>query len=297
MTIPIVFAVLGTAVISIAATYFVTVRLLRSGQMADLERQAIAAELSSGIAAKERLLDALKKQLIDVAGHELRTPITLIIGYIDLIRAGHFGDISDALYEPLETMDNNAKRINFLARRMVILLRRRAEIKPVPICDVLQQVVKSKEVYIATRRRPDEVTFNVDCVGIVAEVDEEAVSVALFEVIHNAIKFEAKTLSIQVINGNDLRISVADDGIGIAKKDHRRIFSPGEQVDSSNRRRYEGMGMGLHYVSEIVRWHDGYIDLESELGQGSTFTLVLPLNNQKRQIKDIKKMSEKVKDL
>lgn len=211
--------------------------------------------------------------------------------------AGAFGSIDEALSEPLKVVDDNAKRIHFLTRRLVALMRQSSE-KPqkrtIDICDIIQKVLSSNDLFVITRRTLEDVEFAVDCQDISFRVDAEAFYIMLFELIHNAIKFRATKVTISVLNGEELSVSVKDDGIGIAKKDQRRVFNLGEQVDMSDRRKFEGTGTGLHVLQKLIEWHDGYVELESELDIGSEFVLQFPVDEQVITLNRMAEMRELV---
>ncbi|HML26983.1 MAG TPA: ATP-binding protein, partial [Methanomethylovorans sp.] len=86
-------------------------------------------------------------------------------------------------------------------------------------------------------------------------------------------------------NESHVKISVADNGIGIAKEIIERIFDPFYQVDSSTTRRYSGTGLGLALINQFVKMHGGTIWVESEPGKGSTFTFTIPLDYGEQQIR------------
>src|SRR5581483_11715635 len=116
--------------------------------------------------------------------------------------------------------------------------------------------------------------------------DRQKVKQIVLNLLTNAIKFTSEG-TVKVIARSDderreLRISVQDTGIGIAAQDHDKVFEDFRQADSSVTREYGGAGLGLAICRRLARMLDGRIDLHSEAGAGSTFTLVLPRKGKRR---------------
>jgi signal transduction histidine kinase len=103
---------------------------------------------------------------------------------------------------------------------------------------------------------------------------------AIFNILTNAVKYNQNnpTISIKVWTDNDLCISIADNGIGIAKDEIVHIFDKFYRVSTGNVHNVKGLGLGLFYVKQIVEAHKGTISVTSKLGQGSTFTIKLPID-------------------
>ncbi|MEZ5333822.1 MAG: response regulator [Methanolobus sp.] len=106
----------------------------------------------------------------------------------------------------------------------------------------------------------------------------------LYNIVGNAVKFTPEKGVINVkafVEGKNLNIRIQDNGIGISKEDQEKLFKPFVQLDSASNRRYEGTGLGLALVKNLVELHDGSIRVESEPGKGSTFFLSIPVNMDK----------------
>jgi two-component system phosphate regulon sensor histidine kinase PhoR len=103
---------------------------------------------------------------------------------------------------------------------------------------------------------------------------------AVFNLVDNAVKYSPEKPVVSVATSNDgrwLRVTVKDNGIGIAREDVKHIFERFYRVHTGNVHNVKGFGLGLHYVDEIVRAHGGRVTVDSEPGKGSTFTLELPV--------------------
>ena len=114
-----------------------------------------------------------------------------------------------------------------------------------------------------------------------ARIDKDAISQALLNLLSNAVKYSEDIKYIRVRihrDSNSALISVTDRGIGIPKKEHRKIFDKFYRVTAMNAKQTGGSGLGLTLVKNIVEAHGGSVEVESEIGKGSTFTVSLPLS-------------------
>ena len=119
--------------------------------------------------------------------------------------------------------------------------------------------------------------YSADKVTVYGDADH--LSNMVSNLIDNAIKYSPKNPTIKVataVEGKYVRISIADNGIGISKEDRRHIFENFYRVSTGDRHDVKGFGIGLNYVMQVVKAHKGRIDIESELGKGSTFIIRLP---------------------
>jgi signal transduction histidine kinase len=143
------------------------------------------------------------------------------------------------------------------------------------VLDVIQEfdeLVKGKQQILTARFSPDDVTFNI-------EADRQKIYLVLANLISNAIKFtpEGGRIHINVeLKGFKHVINVIDTGIGIQKSEYHHIFDQFYQVEPSLTRKYQGMGLGLSIAKGMVEVHHGRIWVESVVGKGSNFTVVLP---------------------
>lgn len=111
--------------------------------------------------------------------------------------------------------------------------------------------------------------------------DKERLTQVLSNLMTNAVKFSNENGCVRVKasqSNNFINITVSDEGIGIAAEDHDKLFKPFSQIDSSSSRKYQGTGLGLALVKEIVQLHGGTVWFESKVGKGSTFGFSIPLS-------------------
>lgn len=236
-------------------------------------------------AANERLqeLDRLKDEFISTVTHELRTPLTAIQSIAEILR-----DYPDTSEEEqgnfLDIMINEIRRLSRLINQVLDFQKIEAgkmqwNIAPLNMIKVIQdaidatrQLVTDKEM-LMTVNMPEEVPSMTG--------DRDQLIQAMVNLISNAVKFcEPKSGHIQVSlnqHYNKLHLSVQDNGIGIKEEDQSIIFEQFRQVSPSGRGRPQGTGLGLAITQRIVGFHAGTISVQSELGKGTTFNIVLPI--------------------
>ncbi len=221
-------------------------------------------------------LDRMKSDIISNVSHELRTPITIAKGVIEL-----------AMEElaPEERKDLLARgkgalvRLNQVVGELVSAAgmgRTKMSKGEVSIGEVIENVVGE----VSPLAQEHGVTIEAKVVGSpVLEGDPDALRKVVYALVDNAVKFNKKGGAVKVAAGaEDQRawLSVEDTGIGIPRGEFEKIFQPLYQVDATTTRKYPGIGMGLTIARGIVIAHKGRINVESEVGKGSKFTVVLP---------------------
>ncbi|MHA7283240.1 sensor histidine kinase [Arthrobacter sp. TMS2-4] len=212
-----------------------------------------------------------QRQLLDDVGHELRTPITIIQGHLELQDASDRQDVEAVRGIALDELE----RMRLLVDDLVTLAgsARPDFVRPEPTSvDRLTDDVLDKACALGQRR------WIVDsrAEGEVL-LDARRVTQALLQLAANAVKFSADGSTIAVgsrLDGDRLSLWVRDEGIGISAADQRRIFGRFERGPEG--KRAEGAGLGLSIVEAIARAHRGGVDVLSAPGRGSTFTLELP---------------------
>jgi signal transduction histidine kinase len=146
-----------------------------------------------------------------------------------------------------------------------------------PVSDAFSEIVELVS-QLASKKKLSLET-EVEQVDVIC-ADKAKFKQILYNLLSNAIKFTPPGGNIRVcatVRGQDLLVSVRDNGIGIAKEDQKKLFNAFTQVDSSSSRNYEGTGLGLSLAKKFVEMHNGRIRVESEPGVGSTFSFTIPL--------------------
>jgi signal transduction histidine kinase/CheY-like chemotaxis protein/predicted Ser/Thr protein kinase len=246
-----------------------------------LDLQKKTQELSE---AYDRLAeyDRLKSRFFANVSHELRTPLTLILTPLERL-LGPGGEVPAAFLDKLRSMEGNALRLLRLVNQLLDFSRLESGGMTVtfelynlrslvePIVQAFSPFARSKGLKLDLRG-PETLPE--------AYIDPIKLDKVLCNLLSNACKFTDPGGVIVVRLGSDddaVTIAVKDTGIGIAEQDLKRVFERFGQVDVSAARRYEGSGIGLALSKELTEIMGGRLELESDLGVGSTFKVILPL--------------------
>jgi signal transduction histidine kinase len=225
-------------------------------------------------------IDRIKGDFVSVASHELRTPLAVILGYATFLRDNVSGQAS----EQLDIVFSSALRLRSLIDDMVNLrhiqtdevqLERSIFSLRQLIMDVVQEfsdLVRGKRQILTTHFQPDDSPLNLDA-------DRQKIYLILANLISNAVKYTGEGGRIHInikLKGHEYWVNVIDTGIGISKEEYHHIFDQFYQVEPSLTRKYQGMGVGLSITKGMVEVHKGRIWVESVVGKGSNFTVVMP---------------------
>jgi PAS domain S-box-containing protein len=239
----------------------------------------------------ERLqrLDRLKDDFMANTSHELRTPMTGIIGLAESMLQGSTGKLPDKTMTNLSMIVSSGKRLSNLINDILDFSKLRHKDLQLSLKEVDFHSLAGVTIAISepiARAKPLILKNDIPESAPLVKGDENRLQQILFNLLGNAIKFTEKgviSISSREVDGF-LEISVTDQGIGIPKERHKDIFKSFEQVDGSIERKYGGTGLGLAVSKDLVELHNGKIDLESTPGQGSRFFFTLPIaENQTRE--------------
>ena len=220
-----------------------------------------------------RLRDAFEEQrtFLDDAGHELRTPVTIVRGHLELMDPADESEVRETRTLLLDELDRTSR----LVEDLILLAKSRRPDFVVPVVvDVgrLTDDVLDKAVALGPRR------WHVDArAEVEVRADRQRLTQALLQLADNAVKSTAPGARIAVgssATDDEVRLWVRDDGPGVAARDRERIFERFGRAETG--RGAGGSGLGLSIVRAIAEAHDGRVDLDSVGGHGATFTLVLP---------------------
>ncbi len=237
--------------------------------------------------ANEKLkeMDKLKTRFFTNISHEFRTPLTLITAPIESLLGGDYGKLPKRSIDVIFSMKRNAGRLLKLINDLLDFSKIEAgkmdaNMANCNLSELLSLWIASVDSGAASRGT--KISFQDKTDGLQTLIDPDLMEKAVLNLLSNAIKFnrpEGENL-IEVILENDaasFRIIVNDSGIGIPDDQLDGIFDRFSQVDPSSTRRYEGTGIGLSLTKEIVQLHNGAIFVESKVGEGSVFTISIPL--------------------
>jgi signal transduction histidine kinase len=249
-------------------------------RLAAVEREQEA--LRTLQAQNERLLelDAMKQSFISMVSHELRTPLTSIVGYLELLREGEGGELTEDQARFLEVMDRNATRLQRLVDDILMISRADSDrlkltLEPVDVGQLVQRSAESAGP--VARDKGVELIVRAEDELPEVEGDRRLLAQLLDNLVSNAVKFtpEDGTVTIQASReGGEVVVEVTDTGSGIPADEVPRLFE--RFFRASTAADVPGTGLGLAIAKAIVETHGGSIGVESELGSGSTFRVVIP---------------------
>ncbi|MFY9262630.1 MAG: HAMP domain-containing histidine kinase [Actinomycetaceae bacterium] len=213
-------------------------------------------------------------QLLDDAGHELRTPVTIVAGHLEVMDPHDPDDVKESRELALGELD----RMKRLTNDLVLLAKTERpdflRFGPTDIGDL------TRETVIHSEQLGDRNWVLGEVAHVVVRADEQRILQAWLQLAANAVKFSPENSTVTISShvetspaGRELWLSVKDEGVGISREDQKRIFDRFGRVDHAK----EGAGLGLSIVSGIARAHNGRVAVESVLGKGSTFSVILPL--------------------
>jgi signal transduction histidine kinase len=230
-------------------------------------------------------LNELKSFFMSTITHELKTPLTSIKLFTEKLQDKKYYD-SDKADFFLNVIDGESDKLRRLIDNILDYARIEKGMKSynqknINLTQVVMNAINSMKYQFMISKQNVEVFTSPD--EIIINADEEAVERAITNLLTNAIKYssaESKTfLSVRKVNGNAL-IEVKDHGRGISDEDLKQIFEPFKRVRSIEAKKIEGTGLGLAIVKHIMDAHQGKVEVESEIGKGSKFTLWFSLTDE-----------------
>lgn len=233
--------------------------------------------------AKLQELDKMKADFVASVSHELRSPLTTIKGYLDLVMDQEAGPINKEQQEYLAIIDHSSDRLLHLINDLLTISKiESASLKMkkrlVSINDVLETVAKVMQPEAVQKGLKLKVKLAKGLPQVMADGDR--LDQVVINLVSNALKFTPKDgtveLASEVVN-NMLVLSVKDSGLGIAAEDQKNLFKKFYRSQEAVTRNIKGTGLGLAIAKGIIEQHHGKIWLESKIGKGSTFYFSLPI--------------------
>jgi len=237
--------------------------------------------------AELQRLNRLKSEFISIAAHEFRTPMTSIIGYLDLLGEQRLGPIPDALQRPLASLNRNAHRLKRLIEDLLdvsrlesgrMVLRRRAT----HLNDVVASAMHEQEPFWTEKRHTVEFQAAPDLPQV--DCDPDKIHQVVANLLGNAIKYTPEGGRIDISTGRvgdaQVYFRVRDNGIGIPAWARQKIFEPFSEINEARHHTSESpdsAGLGLYIAKGIVELHGAEIQVSSEEGQYTEFTVTLPV--------------------
>jgi two-component system phosphate regulon sensor histidine kinase PhoR len=239
---------------------------------------------------REARLSKLQMDFVSKVSHELRTPLTSIRMFVETLQMERARDPQE-MRMCLDVLSQETARLSKRIERLLDWGRMEAgrrvyELAPDSVAAVAAEAVETFEGTRVGSVRPLEVIADGEVPTV--DIDRAAMVDALVNLLSNADKYSPPDSPVTVrvtAGGRTVRIAVTDGGIGIPRREHRAIFQKFYRVDERLSSPVEGSGLGLAIVRHVVRGHGGRVDVESEPGSGSTFTVVLPIATRNRETK------------
>ena len=228
---------------------------------------------------EQKKMDRLKDEMISSVSHEMRTPLTAMLGFVEFLLEHEVSPEQQRDY--LQTVHRETERLNELISNFLDLQRLQADLEtyhlePLSVCPLLQEAAHLFAVASAKH------TLVVECPAKLPPVrgDQRRLGQVLKNLINNAIRYSPDGGKITLgarADEEKVTIWVKDEGMGIPKEDLERIFARFYRVEDGRRRIPGGIGLGLALVQGMVRAHGGKVWVQSEPGRGSTFYFTVPL--------------------
>jgi signal transduction histidine kinase len=228
-------------------------------------------------------LDKLKAEFVSVASHELKTPINVVGGYLQLLDEGVYGDLGPRQRDVLRTIQSQTQSLSRLVKQLLDVSRFEAgggklEPRPIALRALLDEMEQAFHVLAVQR----EVRFLVQADDSLPEQvvwDEDRITEVLGNLLSNAFKFTSRGGSVELVAtalDDAIALEVRDSGRGIPAEQVPQVFQKFFQADNQYAGSQGGTGLGLAIAKGIVEAHGGDITVESTMGVGTTFRIVLP---------------------
>lgn len=232
---------------------------------------------------REAELDRRKSESITMAAHELRAPMTAITSYADVLLGGVIGSLNQGQREFVEVIKTNAARLTTLVNNLLDVARMESEgwtldLRPVSLADVVAEAVKAMRRQIEDKGQALIVDVSADLPEVMA--DRDWMIQVVTNLLSNAYKYSSpgSQVAVRGVRVDDqLRLDVQDSGMGISAQDQKHLFTRFFRAEDAITTQERGTGLGLAICREIIVRHGGQVQVDSELGKGSTFSILLPL--------------------
>jgi PAS domain S-box-containing protein len=238
-------------------------------------------QLQASLLDRARELDQAKTDFVSRISHELRSPLTSVLGYLELLGGGEPGPLTREQRRMLEVINRNGRRLLALIEDLLLLSRIEAGAVTITWEPVqLDQLIRSVQESFAPAISHGQLTARLDLEpGLGMDGDSRQLERVVANLIANAVKFTPPGGTITVAgrrDGDDVVIEVSDTGIGIPGDEQPRLFARFFRATMATQQETQGTGLGLFIVKHVAEAHGGTVTVASAPGSGSTFTVRLP---------------------
>ena len=247
-----------------------------------VDSEVLGAVVTISDISAMRAVERMKDEFVSGVSHELRTPLTSIRGSLGLLASGRFGELPAQGARLVQIALDNTERLVRLVNDILDLERieaGRADLRP--RTQPLGPLLTAARDAVAGAAEQVGVTVECTPLPVPVDVDGDFFVRALTNLLGNAVKFSPPGATVTIgarVGAAEVHVAVTDRGRGIPADRLGRIFDRFEQVDASDAREKGGMGLGLAITRSIVERHGGRIEVASTPGEGSTFTIALPVS-------------------
>jgi two-component system phosphate regulon sensor histidine kinase PhoR len=230
-----------------------------------------------------REVEEMRREFVANVSHELRTPLSIFRGYLETLLDDPHQPPGELL-RILEIMERHSDRLNALVEDVLSLARLESpgaelDLAEVDLPELLHSIMRDWEKRFAAKQLKSHLNFPGNLPLL--QADEARLQEVIYNLLDNAVKYSQAggTVFLRAeIDGERVRISVADQGVGIPEADLPRIFERFYRADKARSRELGGTGLGLSIVKHIVQLHGGTVEAASEPGKGTTISVLLPVN-------------------
>ncbi|HEX2963561.1 MAG TPA: ATP-binding protein [Ignavibacteriales bacterium] len=233
-------------------------------------------------------VEAIKSQFVSMVAHELKTPIAAVIGFLKIILDNEVNvspeQQKDFLQRSYTRLQNLVVMVNdLLDISRMELKKTQREIKELEISQTVRSIIEFLELEL--HKKKITVNFHIDSPGTKLKADQNEINRLFTNILSNAVKYNKDNGSIDISissSGNYIITRISDTGIGMTKEEKSRLFQEFYRVKNDKTRGISGTGLGLSIVKRIVDSYAGKIEVESKSGEGTTFSVYLPLSINKQ---------------
>ncbi|MBD3178625.1 MAG: response regulator [Candidatus Latescibacteria bacterium] len=256
--------------------YTISIRRVELDYTEDIGAAVIFTDITG-----EKEAEKLKAEFHSMIAHEMRTPISVILGYANLILEGNAGDVSDMQQEFLQGISGNGEVLRKLVDDFLEVSRLENKFVNLDVAsfDMVELIAKTvKGLRLLAENKDLKLEFNPAGESIMMNGDSDKLEHALINIIENAIKYtEEGGVTVECFGtGEGVEVRVSDTGIGMSEEEMETIFRSFERLEKAQKKKIKGTGLGLAIVKEIINAHQGQIRVESRESKGSTFIIDLP---------------------
>ncbi|MCB9007484.1 MAG: hybrid sensor histidine kinase/response regulator [Ardenticatenaceae bacterium] len=259
-----------------------------------LGNHAAIALANAQLVEAMKVANQAKSEFVSFVSHELKIPMTSIMGYADLLLSGNFGPINEAQTTFLDTIRNNVNRMSRLVTDLTDVSRLESgqlhlETQPIQLAEVIEEVASSTRAQIEEKQQTLVLTVPENLPDVWA--DRTRLAQILTNLVSNAYKYTPEngriTICAEEMNSVNedaevqpmIHVSVADTGLGIKDDEQKAIFSKFFRGSDDAALKSPGTGLGLNITKNLVELHDGRIWFESKYREGTTFHFIIPVAN------------------